>query len=198
MRIELYQQAPWPCGFAHADIRPTLERVAGDIDHQDLVVTLGLTDGWRWRGTYHPCLTPADGTHLTDVGKTPANLPACFPCITLLFGTQEHYPSARRDTYGWLLSCARFIDMVATVWAHECYHWAAHQWPERFPGEDWQDEQAANRWALARDPTLSSAYRGRFAQLFLRVRKPRRAIERDPEAVLRARDEDRERRGPWL
>jgi hypothetical protein len=147
MRIELYQQAPWPPGFTVKDIRPTLERVAEGFDTTHLVVTLGLTDGTRWRGTYHPQLTPAAWPHIKDVGKTPADLPARFPCITMLFGTGERYPCRHRpDCYGWHWDFGVFRDQLAATFAHECFH--------AMEGPDWRDEQAANRWALAHVQSL--------------------------------------------
>jgi hypothetical protein len=155
--IYLCQQHPLPPDFALADVRPTLESVAQGLDTASLVVHVGVTNGTRWRGTYHGLQTPAAWPHLRDVAKPPGDLPPRFALVTLLFGAEGCFPYERVDKYGWTWTCGAFKDMVAWVLAHECYHFGAHQWPDVFPGQDWRDEQAANAWALAHATALGFA-----------------------------------------
>jgi len=126
--------------------------VAADIDHRDLVVALGLTDGHGWRATYHGWQTTTTWTHRRDVGKRPAELPPRFVLVTALFGVETPFPYQRVDRYGWHWTFGAFPALVVLVFAHECFH--------AMGGPDWRDEAAANRWALAHVRRLGFAVEG--------------------------------------
>jgi hypothetical protein len=70
--------------------------------------------------------------------------------VRFVLGVDQAYPCTLPCKHGWTWDFPDFEAHLALLFSHECYHFAAHVWPARFPGQDWQDEQAANAWALKR------------------------------------------------
>jgi len=126
--------------ISKAAVWEVVSHVVGEKAGRSLVVLIYLTGGTGCSGEYLPgWRTPEDVHRGTVKGLSPR-----FLLIRIALGTDNTYPYATHDDYGWSWRFATVLDHLALVVSHENYHRCQPSFARRRAN----NEQHANRDAL--------------------------------------------------
>jgi hypothetical protein len=123
-------------------------------------VGVGFVPGDTWAGVYYSVCTPERWSTLGERWVPPTDLPDRFFLIRFVMGVDQRYPCTLPCKHGWTWHFPSFAAQLALLWSHELFHFAAHQWPQRFPGQRSNDEHQASAFALAHVRSLGFAVQG--------------------------------------
>lgn len=155
-----------PPRFDRNLIIKTIEHISNDTDTKDLVLAMYLLKGPRQvRGTAYARAWSTPERFVTSRGhwkitrrwEIPIDLPEKFKLTRMRLDAWEHYPRTETDRYGWQFTYKRFIDHLATLYAHELHHFRRYHLGLH-PREG---ENAANHWALEHARSLGYPVEGR-------------------------------------
>lgn len=183
-------------GTTPARIRDVLLRVADGTDVSDLVVAAyvrsadeqwgGRASASSWLTADNFCPTRGRWADMSCFGA-PGDLPARFKLIRMRLGLcKVHYPRRGSDGYGWEWRWETVEDHLASLFAHELFHFRrAYLGFHRRGGE-----AATNRWALEKAHELGFCVEGRPANMHKarrRRKKPTKLVRLASKPKILAR-----------